>query len=266
MSTQHPTTLRSFLALALALGAATTSAPRARAQEASPPAATTAEAPATTAEAPDTVAEAPATTAEPPPAEPTATPTDDFRNAWVSLGARAGLYVPGIVNRMDPHVLVGIDLAVLLPFLERRLAVQAEVGWAPPGAGVAATEDPRLGAPGSMSTWTASMTTDELFVGGGLLFRFLPPGEIFVPYLGVSGRLYFLRTITWGVGAGEPFGENSEVSMQGGLGVNLGGEVRLGPGALVIDVGFGWSELPHTITGPTSTSAISAQLGYRFFF
>ena len=241
--------------------------PQAQAQDAAAaaPAATTA-APAEdtlVAEAPPPVEAAPAVE-EPAPSDEA--PANDFRNAWVSVGARVGLYVPGIVNRMDPHVLVGIDLAVLLPFLERRLAVQAEVGWAPPGAGVAATEDPRLGAPGSMSSWTASMTTDELFVGGGLLFRFLPPGDLFVPYLGVSGRVYFLRTVTWGVGAGEPFGENSEVSTQGGLGVNLGGEVRLGPGALVIDLGFGWSDLPHTITGATSTSALSAQLGYRFFF
>ncbi len=235
------------------------------ASDAAPTAATTSALPAEPVAPPSEPGPAGADVPAEEPAAEGAAP-DDFRSAWVSVGARAGLYVPGIVNRMDPHVVVGLDVAVLLPFLERRFGVQLEVGWAPPGAGVPATADPRLGAPGSMSSWTASMTTDELFVGGGLIFRFLPPGDVFVPYLGVGGRVYFLRTVVWGVGAGEPFGENTEVSAQGGISATLGGELRLGPGALVIEAGFGWSDLPHTTTGATSTSAISAQLGYRFFF
>lgn len=198
---------------------------------------------------------------EPPPAEPAA--TDDFRNAWIAIGARIGVYVPGIVNRMDPHVVAGIDFTLLLPFIERRLGIVVELGYSPPGAGVA-LDDPRLGAMGG--SWTASMTTDELFVSAGLVFRFLPPGEMFVPYIGFAGRVYFMQTIVSGTSGGQAFGTNSEVSTQGGVSATLGGEIRLGPGALVLECGFGWSDLPHTITGATSTSAISAQAGYRIFF
>lgn len=218
-----------------------------------------------------TAATEPAATTEAPPATTTTTTTvettetvsepDDFRNAWVLLGARVGVYIPGLVNRMDPHVLVGIEAGVLLPFAERRLAIVADVHYAPPGAGAQLT-DPRIGDSGG--PWTYHMTTEQLFTSLGLVFRLFPPGSMLVPYVGASGRLYFLRTTVDGDGAGQPFGTNTEQSMQGGFGVWLGGELRLGPGAAFVEAEFGWSDLPHRITGATSTSALAITLGYRF--
>jgi hypothetical protein len=59
--------------------------------------------------------------------------------------------------------------------------------------------------------------------------------------------------------------EFTETSTEIGLFVALGGEYRLGPGALFLDIDFGWSDLDHKITGDTSTANITPTLGYRFF-
>lgn len=191
-----------------------------------------------------------------------AAPASDFRDRWVALGLKVGLYVPSIVNDMGPHVDVGLEGTLLLPFIERRLGVMLEVGWSPPGAS-GSGEDPRVGEMGGQ--WTYEMTTQELFFALGPVFRFLPPGSMIVPYLGFLGRLYLLETSVVGTGNGQPFGENTERSTQIGFVVLGGGELHLGPGALLLEISFGYSSLPHTITGDTSTGALAVELGYRLF-
>jgi hypothetical protein len=207
----------------------------------------------------------PAGDAEAPPMdaeEPEATP-DDFRDEWITLGLRAGVYVPTIINEMTPHADLTFEVGLLLPFLDRMLSVVADVSWAPPGRSQELT-DPRIGEMGD-GAYSYSMETHHLMVSGGLLFRFLPPGSTFVPYLSAVGRVYFLETNVEGEGEGEQLGRNTEQSTQGGFAVSVGGELRLGPGALLLDVSFGWSDLPHRITGGTNTGSLGAQLGYRLF-
>ncbi|MCC7542828.1 MAG: hypothetical protein IT379_41820, partial [Deltaproteobacteria bacterium] len=68
-----------------------------------------------------------------------------------------------------------------------------------------------------------------------------------------------------GTGGGQPFGQNTEQSTQAGAVFQLGGELRAGPGAALLEVSFGISDLPHTITGQTSTGALAVELGYRLF-
>lgn len=188
--------------------------------------------------------------------------SDDFRDAWITLGVRAGVYLPNIVNTMDPHANVTFEVAVLLPFLDRMLGIMVDGSWAGPGNG-RERMDPRVGESGG--TWTYSMQTHHGFFSAGLIFRFLTPGSIFVPYITAVGRLYIVETLVNGEAEGEEFGQNAEQSTQGGFGVSAGGELRLGPGALLLDVSFGYSDLPHTITGSTSTGALGIQLGYRIF-
>lgn len=188
--------------------------------------------------------------------------TDDFRDRWVALGLKVGLYVPSVVNDMGPHVDFGIEGTLLLPFIARRLGVMLEIGWSPPGAS-GSGDDPRLGDAGGR--WTYEMTTQELFFALGPVVRFLPPGSTVVPYLGVLGRLYLLETSVEGTGGGQALGENTEHSTQFGVVFLGGGELRLGPGAALLEVSFGFSNLPHTITGDTSTGALAVELGYRLF-
>jgi hypothetical protein len=245
------------LAALLALAALTPALAAAQAADAASPAGPAA--PADTVvdtEAPPPVSAPPAPVAAAP-----VTP-DDFRNAWVTLGVRAGVYVPGVVNAMDPHANLTFEVAVLLPFLDRMLGVTLDGSWAGPGSS-RERMDPRLGESGA--AWSYSMQTQEGFFSAGLIFRFLPPGSVFVPYLSAVARLYLLETRVNGSSGGQEFGENIEQSAQAGFGVSAGGELRLGPGALLLDVSFGYSDLPHVITGATSTGALGAQLGYRLF-
>jgi len=190
---------------------------------------------------------------------------DDFRNAWITIGLRGGVYLPGLVNAFDPHASLTVDFAVLLPVLDRMLGIYGDVNWSPPGRSQSALSDPRVGPSPGPGTWTYTMQTDQLYFSLGLIFRFLTPGSMFVPYISAGGRVYLLKTAVDGTGAGNAFGLNTEQSTQVGFTASLGGELRLGPGALVLDVGFGYSDLPHDITGPTSTTALAIQLGYRIF-
>jgi len=202
---------------------------------------------------------------EPPSSEPPEDPVehDDFRTSWITLGVRAGVYVPTLFNQMDPMANPTVEVGFLLPFLDRMLSIVADVGWAGPGRSEERT-DPRIGPMGE-GTYTYSMETHHLIVSGGLLFRFLVPGSVFVPYISAVARGYFLETNVEGEGEGNEFGRNTETSSQFGFAVSVGGELRLGPGAALLDVAFGYGDLPHAVTGETSTGSLAAQIGYRFF-
>ena len=57
--------------------------------------------------------------------------------------------------------------------------------------------------------------------------------------------------------------------MQGtevGLSVALGGELYVGPGALLLDIVFVYVPLDDLVFQDTSSTSIDLLLGYRFFF
>jgi len=186
-----------------------------------------------------------------------------FGSRWVTLGLGVGVYVPTIVNDMLPHVTVGIDAGVLLPFHDRRLSIVLGCAYSPPGVS-GEDEDPRIGQDGG--SWSHEMQTHEIFMSLGLVYRILPPGVGRIwPYIGLVARLYMLRTNVSGEAEGAEFGENTEQSTQFGGALSAGAEVRLGPGAFWFELAFSISDLPHEITGPTNTGALAFNLGYRFF-
>ncbi|MFW6052174.1 MAG: hypothetical protein ACODAU_13430 [Myxococcota bacterium] len=185
---------------------------------------------------------------------------DGFDDKWLTLGLKTGVYVPSIINDRSPHVDLALEAGVMLPVADRRLGLMFEAAWAPPGVSDGKT-DPRVGEDGG--EWDFDVTTHEVKLSLGPMFRFLPPGETFVPYIGALARMYLIRTNVNGTGDGQSFGENTEVSTELGFVGLLGGELQLGPGAALLEVSFGWSDLPHRITGDTSTGALSVLLGYR---
>jgi tetratricopeptide (TPR) repeat protein len=186
-----------------------------------------------------------------------------FTSRWVTLGVGAGVYVPTIVNDMLPHVTASIDLGLLLPFHDRRLSFVFGAAYSPPGNS-GEGDDPRIGQDGG--DWSFEARTHEVFLSLGLVYRFLPPGVGRIwPYFGALARFYLLTTTVDGEAAGAEFGENTEVSSQFGGVFVLGAEVRLGPGGFYFDLAFGISDLPHRITGDTSTGALALNVGYRFF-
>ncbi|MDH5490627.1 MAG: hypothetical protein OEY14_01510 [Myxococcales bacterium] len=190
----------------------------------------------------------------------------DFSDRTLTVGVGVGGYVPSLFTELRPHALVELDVGFMLPFMQRKLAVVAQLAYAPPGNDGTGS-DARLGETGAYSF---DITTHQLMVGLGPVFRLAPPGSSFVPYAGLLGRIYMLRTLSNGAAdPGEPsqapFGENTEESLEFGAALLLGGELRLGPGSLSLELSFGYSTLPHQITGDVSTSSIGGALGYRLF-
>lgn len=186
----------------------------------------------------------------------------DFTDRNLTLGLKAGLYVPGLFTEMGLHGQFTFELGVLLPVADKRLAIVLDGNYAAPGSD-GSHEDPRIGESGG--TWSYDTTTQQLFLSLGPVFRFMPPGESFVPYVGLFGRYYMLKTTVNGDGNGEPFGENEETSGEFGFAAALGGELRLGPGAVLAEISLGYAPLGHRITGDVSTGALGIQLGYRLF-
>ncbi len=186
---------------------------------------------------------------------------DDLSDRRVTIGIKAGLYVPGLVSEMGLNGVYTLEVGGMLPFADRRIGIIGDVSYAGPGSD-GSMDDPRIGDMGG--TWSYEATTHQLFVSVGPLIRFLPPGSTFVPYVGVYARYYMMKTVVNGDGNEETFGENEETSDSFGFGASLGGELRAGPGVALLDVSFGWAPLEHRITGDVSTGALGIQLGYRF--
>ena len=108
------------------------------------------------------------------------------------------------------------------------------------------------------------LTQKELTIAPTVVFRLTKLGRV-VPYIGVSPRIYLLRSIVEGKAGGQTILETTEQSTKVGLSAPLGAELRLGPGALIGELVFEWGPLDHVATGDgTSTLGGNLQLGYRF--
>ncbi len=173
------------------------------------------------------------------------------------LGAEVGGIFPQPFTELGTHVVVGVDLGYRLPFWKQRLEIMFGAGYSPPQNSF--TESRVEGK------YEGEVVQQELHFSLGPRLRLNPPTEAWNLTGAIGPRLFLLRSLSNGSRDGEPFMEYTEQSTQIGLFVALGGEYNLGPGALCLDLDFGWSPLPHQITGDVSTGNIAATLGYRFF-
>jgi hypothetical protein len=133
--------------------------------------------------------------------------------------------------------------------------------YAQPGVdGDAPKVDPRFtaGAPFSYDV------TQQMFsLSLGALYRFDVGSKLLMPYAGLGGRLYLLKTKVKADVMGESLGESSETRSDLGL-VALGGlDVFVGPGALLGEVSFSWAPLDGYVMRATNLSALSLAVGYR---
>jgi hypothetical protein len=173
------------------------------------------------------------------------------------IGAEVGGIFPQPFTELGTHVVVGIDLGYRLPIWKQRLEIVLGAGFSPPQNSF--TEARVEGE------YEGEVVQQELHFSLGPRLRLNPPTEAWNLTGAIGPRLFLLRSLSNGSRDGEPFMEFTEQSTQIGLFIALGGEYNLGPGALCLDLDFGWSPLPHQITGDVSTGNIAATLGYRFF-
>ncbi len=98
-----------------------------------------------------------------------------------------------------------------------------------------------------------------LSLGWPLGYHFLTPEDVFIPYVVVVPTVYLLEATSTTYDT-----ENTQTDTQFGVAAILGGQLSAGPGGVFLELGYHYAALSHSITGDSSLSAFSAELGYRF--
>jgi hypothetical protein len=173
------------------------------------------------------------------------------------VGGELGGIFPQPFSELGTHVVFGVEVGYRLPMWEQRLEIMFDAGYSPPGNSFETRR--------ADGTYEGEIDQQELHFSLGPRGRLNAPSEAWNLTGALGGRLFLLRTTSSGSKGGQEFMEYTEQSTQFGFFVALGGEYNLGPGAIFLDLDLGWADLPHKITGDTSTGNIAATLGYRFF-
>lgn len=197
--------------------------------------------------------------AEPPPDESGESAAEP---GPLVVGAELGAIFPQPFSALGTHVSFGLELGYALPWLERKLEVMFGAAYAPPANSF------------ELEDYSGEVDVQELTFSLGPRYRFLARSEPWNVAAALGVRLFLLRSTSAGSRDDESFSEFEEQSTQVGFFLALGGEYRLGPGALFLDLDLGYSGLPHEITGDgepdtgpdkASTGNIATTLGYRLF-
>jgi opacity protein-like surface antigen len=173
-------------------------------------------------------------------------------------GVFVSLKVGGVVpfSALGPNGIGGLDLGYAL---DNGLAFGVAGDYAQPKA--SGTESDARVAGG---TYKWRLEEQLLQVMPFVLYRIKSLGAV-VPYAGIGPRFYFQRSTVKSDGA-PAFGETKEQRAAYGVGVPLGAELKLGPGAGIAEVLLQYGGLDHTITGKANSGAASLSIGYRMMF
>jgi hypothetical protein len=180
------------------------------------------------------------------------------------VGAEVGAIFPQPFSALGTHVAVGLELGYKLPFAGQRIEIMFAGGYAPPGN---STTINHAGA-----DYQTRVVSQQLHLSLGPRFRFMESTSPWNITFALGPRLYFLRSTSNGSRDGKQMMEFRATSSPFGFFAALGGEYILGPGALFLDVDFGYASMSNHIImagRPPGNSAnlgnFTTTLGYRFF-
>lgn len=159
------------------------------------------------------------------------------------------------------------ELGYLLPPLKRSIEVFLAGQFSAPGAEGKEIVD-TYGASGTSripGTMNYKVTVQQLRITAGALYRLPLELPLFRPYAGLGIRTYLTRTKVEGDAGGKAFGKNEETDTRIGILGLLGGELHLGPGAVLLEVQCGYAALDGYIMRDTNLGALDLLLGYRLF-
>lgn len=114
-------------------------------------------------------------------------------------------------------------------------------------------------------TWQYQLTERQAIVTLGGLYRLPLSTPLFRPYIALGGRMYLLRTEIDGKAAAEAFGKNEETATKFGFYGALGGELHVGPGAVLLEVQTGYAAVDGFVLRDTNVGALNVAVGYRLF-
>lgn len=175
----------------------------------------------------------------------------------VLLGGKVGGIIP--FGGLSPFVTGGIEAGYVFPWMNRAFAAALDVDYTAPKSD-GSQDDARL-IPTGKYEW--KLTEQQLAIMPVVMYRFTSLGKL-VPYAGIGPRILMLRSTVKGSAGDKTISETTEQSTKVGVGVPLGVEYALGPGALLGELLLQYGGLDHTATGDTNTGALNIFLGYRF--
>ena len=172
---------------------------------------------------------------------------------------KVGGSLHGLFSELGPAVSTELEGGVHL--LGGRLEVVLGAGWDRPSSS-GSGDDSRFDA-GSFS-W--NLDQDFLMFHLCARYRFLDGGSGYNVYAGAGPRLLLMRTVVQGTSGDEALGENRQTETRLGVVLQAGGEYKLGPGAVLLEMALGVGSLEGLITGESSSSALTLLVGYRYRF
>jgi hypothetical protein len=181
--------------------------------------------------------------------------------AEVQGGFLAGAKVGGIVpfNGLSPHVTGTLELGYIFGWKNRSLGATLVIDYAAPGKD-GRQIDGRVAAGG----YDWQLRQQMLVFMPLLLYRFTWVSERFTPYVGAGPRLFLLKSTVRGMAGTSVISETQEQSTKLGVGLPLGIEIRLGPGALTVEILLQHADIEHTATGGARLGAGTLSVGYRW--
>jgi hypothetical protein len=201
--------------------------------------------------------------AEPPPepspaeAEPPGEPVLDPAPAdWlIGIAPRIGVFVP-IASRLDPFVLVGLDVELALRPLGKMLSVAVDATFTRPGH-AGALQDQRFGEV------THVTRVYETKVALDLVLRLPGRHSRAAAVLGAGPIVQHLATRQTNSLTDR---RAAEASLEVGGEALLGAQLRLGQGHAFLDARYTFTDLDHSLTGDTNAGGLGFALGYRLVF
>lgn len=185
----------------------------------------------------------------------TEAPPKNDRGAFVAGGKVGGI---ATLSGLGVNVTGAVEVGYIFPWVRRSFGLLVDVGYAAPVA--SGTEsDPRVA--GGSYEWT--LTQKQLTIAPTILYRYTGLGKV-VPFVGVGPRILLLEGVTEGKAGSATILENKEQSTKVGVGVPLGAEYLIGPGAALAELLFQYSTIDHKATGDASLTSFTLWLGYRF--
>lgn len=193
----------------------------------------------------------PTVAAAQPAAESTAS-VETSRSWMVGIAPRVGLTIP--TSKLGPMVVGGLEVDYVLPVGGGHVVVAADVSLTRPSSDGSVT-DSRIGGEGSYD-----IDTTELKIGLGGVYRIFGFDRALVPFVGGGPILHMLKTTeTTSFAPGENTSQNTELGFE-----LLGGaDYRLGPGFVLGEVRFLYSDLDQLFTGNSNAGNVAISVGYR---
>jgi opacity protein-like surface antigen len=204
--------------------------------------------------------------AAPPPAPapaPAATVTATAPESGVSGAVMVGVRVGGVIpfDGLSPYVGGGLEAGYVFSAMNRSFAVALAIEYTAPNKDGTQT-DPRLAS----ASYNWHLTQEVLTFMPLFLYRMTFVSQRFTPYVGVGPRIFLMKSTVRGLAGSSTISETTEQSTKIGVGIPLGIEFALGPGAITAELLLQHASLDHTATGDSNIGAGTVYVGYRFLF